>query len=224
MAFQHLPAAASRDQQIQRVFQHASAYLADVYTMLGAAPPANSNGGRCNFSIAVVLSCVIDGLATEIHPILPPEDQFERMRALVLKMRWGSKSAGWITPLEAAKVLYTEIRNPLVHNLGADTRPRVRRPGFRDAAVVHEMVDGATAAPDEIERMQEWPEQWPVMWAKTSKQPGPKRIVVSVAALYWHVKELATRLAYDDDGLRQTLELRKRRRVRDGRTSNALTP
>jgi hypothetical protein len=103
MAFAHLPIACSPDPQIQRVFVHASAYLADVYTMLGAIPSPTSNGGRCNFSIALVLSCVIDGLATEIHPILPRDDQFQRIRALVLTMPWGKKARGWITPLEAAK-------------------------------------------------------------------------------------------------------------------------
>lgn len=214
MPFTHLPKAASNDQQVQRVFRHASAYLADVYTMLGAVPPAGSNGGRCNFTIALALSCVIDGLATEIHPILPNDDQLERMRVCVLRMPWGTRARGWITPLEAAKVLYTEVRNLLVHNLGADTRPRVRRPGFKDAAVIHEMYDGTTATPDQLEGIAQWPERWPVMWAKSHKQPGPKRIVVSVAALYWHVKQLAWQMATDRTMLQRAVILRKNRRVK----------
>lgn len=86
MAFTPLPTAHSRDEQIRRVFRHASAYLADCYTMLGAIPPPGSNGGRCTFTIALVLACVVDGLATEVSPIQPTDDQSVRMRELVLRM------------------------------------------------------------------------------------------------------------------------------------------
>jgi hypothetical protein len=75
------------------------------------------------------------------------------------------------------------------------------------------MVDGSTVSPHEIERMQIWPDEWPVMWAKNNTDPGLKRIVVSVPALYWHVKELATRLASDTQALLTAFDLRKRRRV-----------
>lgn len=198
----HLPEAKTRDKEIQRVFVHASGMLADVYTMLefGLKPTPGVNGGRCNFSIALVLSCVLDGLATEIDPIVQcgkKDDQYRRMRSLVLRLRskWAARKHGWVSPDEAAKVLWKEIRNPLVHNLGADTRPNVRRPLHSDVAVDHPMRDRKRLTPDEVEAIDEWPEHWPIIWAKGKDEPGKRRLVIALPALYWHVKRART-----DDG------------------------
>jgi hypothetical protein len=137
MAFTHLPSAHTTDDDIRRAFVHTSSLLADVYTMLWR-PPSGSNGGACNFPIALVCACIVDGLATEIDPVIPVEGtkqdaQFIRLQYLVSRMLWGKKRHGWITALEAAKVLYLEIRNPLAHNLGADTRPAFSADGRTSA-------------------------------------------------------------------------------------------
>jgi hypothetical protein len=218
LAYTHLPAAKINDAEIRRVFVHASAMLADVYTMLefGVNPPPRTNGGRCNFSIALVLACVLDGLATEIDPIVPSNDQYQRLRSLVhrLSPEWGTRKYRWITADEAAKVLWTEIRNPLVHNLGADTRPNVRRAKHSDAAVVHPMRDRTLLTPDDVEAVVDWPECWPIMWAKGKDEPGKRRLVVALPALYWHVKRLARTMALDEQMLKAALQLRKRGKVR----------
>jgi len=212
----HIPTDHIRDRELRRALTHASVLLADVYTMLGAEPTQGSNGGTCNFSIGLVLACIIDGLATEIWPIEPVKSggQLKRMEALLLRLPWGSKADGWITRIEAAKVLYHEVRNPLVHNLGADMRWRGRRRGFLDAAIVLGMRDRKRVSPDELEALAKWDPKWPVVWAKKKTEPGPPRFVVSAPALYWHVKWLAINLAADDALLAQALQLRKRRRVK----------
>lgn len=221
MTYMHLPEAKTRDKEIRRVFVHANGMLADVYTMLefGVNPTPGVNGGRCNFSIALVLSCLLDGLATEIDPILPSgrkDDQYRRMRNLVLRLspNWATRKHHWVTADEAAKVLWTEIRNPLVHNLGADTRPNVRRPLHSDVAVDHPMRDRKRLTPDEVEAIDDWPEHWPVMWTKGKDEPGKRRLVVALPALYWHVKRLARTMALDEDMLMGALQLRKRGTVR----------
>lgn len=201
-----------RNREMRRVFQHASGYLGDVYTLMHA-DPAPERSGAGNFSIALVLSCVIDGLATEIYPIKPVGDQQERMRVLLERMPWGSKAQGWVGREEAARVLYLDIRNPLAHNLAADTSPNVRRPGYADPALVMRMKDWARPSARELEARSEWPnKRWPVMWAEHAH--GKRRIVVSDLALYWHVKRLAADLASDHECLRAALQLRKRRRVK----------
>ena len=198
--------------EMRRVFQHASGYLADVYTLMHADPGPEKSGAG-NFSIALILSCVIDGLATEIYPIQPVDDQEKRMRVLLERMPWGTKAQGWVTRGEAARVLYLDIRNPLAHNLAADTNPNVRRPGYADPALVKRMRDWTRPTASELEEMSEWPnKKWPVMWAEDSH--GKRRIVLSDLALYWHVKRLTVQLAADTAFLQRAVDLRKRRRVR----------
>ena len=212
MPFHAIQCDGIRNREMRRIFQHASGYLGDVYTLIHADPtPENSGAG--NFSIALILSCVIDGLATEIYPIEPAGDQQERMRVLLERMQWGTKAQGWVAREEAARVLYLDIRNPLAHNLAADTSPSVRRPGYADPALVMRMKDWARPSAPELEERSDWPDKrWPVMWAEHAH--GKRRIVVSDLALYWHVKRLATDLASDQACLRTALQLRKRRRVK----------
>jgi hypothetical protein len=183
--------------------------------MLGARPAKDSSGGECNFSIGLVLACVIDGLATEVWPVEPNDDQWKRMKELLLeRLQWGEKADGWITKVEAARVLYHEVRNPLVHNLGANTRWKGRRPGFSDAAIILGLLDGSRPSPDALERLEAWPPKSPVIWAKAKSDPGPRRFVVSAPALFWHVKRLVRDLATDANAIQQATTLRKRRRVR----------
>lgn len=76
------------------------------------------------------------------------------------------------------------------------------------------MRDDTILTPDQIEAIDEWPAQRPVMWAKPNHKAGPKRIIVAVPALYWQVKRLAIRLATDEELLKHALQLRKKRRVK----------
>lgn len=214
MGYSHISRSHIPDRELRRALAHASALLADVYTMLGAEPIAGTNGGRCNFSIGLVLACILDGLATEVWPIEPVDDQYKRMEALVLRLTLGRKADGWLTPIGTAKVLYHEVRNPLVHQLGADTRWRGRRRGFLDAAIVLHLRDRSTPTPDELETMAEWNPKWPVVWAKEASEPGPRRFVVSAPALFWHVKRLTAALSSDEAILRSAASLRRRRRVK----------
>lgn len=79
---------------------------------------------------------------------------------------------------------------------------------------MHHMFDRKiTLNPEQVEAMPTWPERWPVMFAKPVHWSGPPRFVVSLPALYWHVKELAWRLALDNELLSKALQLRKRKWV-----------
>jgi len=215
MPYSRVPFKDLGDPGICRVFAHANNYLADVFTMLGANPPPESNGGKCNFSIALVLACVLDGLATEIHPIVPPGDVQKRMTGLLARLDWGSEADGWISRDDASEILYVDIRGPLVHNLAADTKPWIRRPGYGDPAIVHPLSDGTMMTPDEVDATKVWDRKLPMMWDKPPDARGnPGRIVVSTLALYWHVKSLTLDLATDPAVIESAIKNRHRRKIR----------
>jgi hypothetical protein len=213
MPFARVPFKDLGDPGICRVFAHANNYLADVFTMLGANPAPDSNAGKCNFSIALVLSCVLDGLATEIYPILPRNDAQKRIAALLGRLDWGSEAEGWISRTDASEILYEEIRSPLVHNLAADTKPRIRPPGYSDPAIIHRMIDGTTMTPDEVDAVEVWDRKWPIMWDQAAGA-NAGRIVVSTLALYWHVKRLTFDLATDPAIFQSAVKNRPRRKVK----------
>ena len=214
MTYAHVPVEHIQDPSLKRVVTQASALLADTYSMLGVRPPAGFYGGQCNFAIGLVLACIVDGLATEVWPVEPVDDRLKRMTILLEKhMRWGQRSDGWINRTEAAQVLYFEIRNPLVHNLGADTRWRGRRRGFADTAFILETRNKRRPSPDELEQRATWPSKSPVIWTREKSATNPARFVVSASALYWHVKKLTSDLAADPTLLIQSVKRRIRRRV-----------
>jgi hypothetical protein len=214
MPFTPVPFKDLGDPGICRVFAHANNYLADVFTMLGANPTPASNGGKCNFSIALVLSCILDGLATEIHPILPAGDAQKRITTLLARLDWGLEADGWISRAKASELLYVEIRGPLVHNLAADTKPWIRPPGYGDPAIIHRMVDGTTMSPDDVEAIEVWDRKWPIMWDKPAAA-SPGWIVLSTLALYWHVKRLTFDLATDPTVIETAVKNRHRRRIKN---------
>lgn len=206
-----------RDTGLRRILHHASAMLADVYSMLDVPRGPDAPGGGCNFAMGLVLVCILDGLATEVWPVIPSgggDDQLARMQRLATRFDWPERRGHWITRQEAIKVLYHEARNPLVHNLGANTHWRGRPRDFADAAIVVRMRDWAKPSAEELETLIDWPEKWPVVFRKPKPENGDRRFVVSVPALYWHVKQLAAGLAGDAAILREAVELRKKRRVK----------
>ena len=84
-----------------------------------------SSGGAGNFSIAVVLLCIVDGLAVYLYPTTQVDDQEKRFKKLIReKLYWGPTKKGWVEQGLAAKQFYLEMRNPLVHELGVDITAR----------------------------------------------------------------------------------------------------
>ena len=56
------------DPKALEVFNRASAYLADVYTMLHARPREGSRAGGCNLTSVLVLLTVVDALSIYVYP------------------------------------------------------------------------------------------------------------------------------------------------------------
>lgn len=50
---------------------------------------------------------------------------------------------------------------------------------------------------DELESMTAWNPAWPVLWSEVPKGKQSKSLKLSVPALYWHVKDMVSRLGTD---------------------------
>lgn len=118
IAYQHIA-----EEPLRTIFHRADLYVSDVYSMFFTPYKGWRSGGGCNFPIVLTLLCVVDGIARDIYPTRAAEDDQEtRFKKLLRdKLFWGPLDKGWMDKSEAAKLLYLEFRNPLVHELGKDS-------------------------------------------------------------------------------------------------------
>jgi hypothetical protein len=166
--------------------------LADAYSMLAVKPQRNA--GACNFSIALVLLCVVDGLARDVHPtIAAVPDHEQRFKRLIRdRMPWGPANKGWLDIGQAAKWLYCEFRNPLTHELGKDVS-QARRKQHEYEPVIHRWRHLPKMRVDSLDALRQWNPNWPVM--KWEPYKSGRRLSLSGAALYWAVKRIAVNLS-----------------------------
>lgn len=201
IAYDHI-----RDPVLNEVFEHANVYLRDVYSML-VVDPAHSGGGPCNFSIALVLLCLIDGLARDVYPTMSVPDQGTRFRNLIRdKMPWATDDDRWIDRARAANVFYLELRNPIAHELAQDKATSARPHGYLDPAVV-KTRPGRSITVDEIDALSEWSREWPVL-STVTRPNGRSRYVLDCGALYWATKAMVTAFSTDSPLLAHAVETR----------------
>jgi len=153
-------------------------------------------GGGCKFSIVLTLLCVVDGIARDIYPTAVAVDDHEtRFKKLLReKLFWGPTEKGWMDKGEAAKLLYVEFRNPLVHELGQDKPSRAQRRKF-DEPIVGKWgaVPTETQNIDRIDRLKVWDTSWPTM--SVQRTGTGQRVKLAAAALYWSVKRMIQEFA-----------------------------
>jgi hypothetical protein len=179
------------------VFFHTDMLLHDVYGMFRSLPPVDGDGGGGNFSIALVLLCILDGLAAEVWPSrVKEQNQEKRFKHLIrVRLPWGNVGKSkWAHKGIAADKMYTEFRNPLVHELGADNAASRRPRGFGEPTV------GKWGNLPEINRdiakidaSTKWDDDWPIL-SETENDLGEPRYKLALAPLYWGVKQVAKRL------------------------------
>src|SRR5690242_20669774 len=178
------------------VFGRANLLLKDVFGMFALPPATLPGAGSGNWAIALMLVCIIDGISRHVYPteaVLKAQEK--RFKYLIrTKLYWGSPKRGWYDRDKAAVVLYTELRNPLVHELALDKPAKARPREYYETAVGKwgdETIQDIVA----IDGMASWNEDWPTL-AIQDHDDG-KRLKVSCAALYWGVKEMINNLAAD---------------------------
>jgi hypothetical protein len=178
------------------VFGRADLLLKDAYGMFALPPATLPGAGGGNWAIALVLVCIIDGIARHVFPTeATVRGQEKRFKYLIrIKLYWGSSKNRWYDKDKAAAVLYTELRNPLVHELALDKPAKARPRDYYETAIGkwgQETVQDIAA----IDSMSAWNEDWPTL-AVQSHDDG-KRLKLSCAALYWSVKQMINDLAAD---------------------------
>ena len=153
------------DKQTRKVIKHADMMLRDVYAMFKLPIDKESGEGSCNFSILVILLVIIDGLAVYIYPKKEAvDDQEKRFKKLIRdKLYWGPPDKGWIEKGLAAKQFYLELRNPLVHELGADKPTNARQKGHNEPIIGKwaKIPEGYRNI-DYIEGLEQWNDDWPL--------------------------------------------------------------
>jgi hypothetical protein len=180
-----------KDRSLKKLFERADAYLGDVYTMLSDHNTKRTKGGTCNLSAALVLLCILDALSKYVYPKVgtPKDDQKTRFTTLIVdKLHWEPPSKGWKRKPAAATILYRELRNTLTHALGMETSKM--RGGLTEPTV----GPWGNIKPKRISAVdarKKWPDKWPTL--TVLKDQRGKRNKLTVAALYWAVKDLVKR-------------------------------
>jgi hypothetical protein len=202
IAYKHISDPFLKDE----VFRRADWLLSDVYGMFGLqpSPPRKTGGG--NWSIALVLLCVVDGISRHVYPMTGEQQQ--RFKRLIReKLHWGPISKGWCRMEDAADVFYTEFRNPLVHELALDKPARARiRLGINSESTIGKWGSVHPQDIEAVDAMTTWNDDWPTL--SVEPYEGGERLKLSCAALYWAVKEMVNGLAADSSTLNAAVALR----------------
>ena len=177
---------------MRQVVYHTDMYLFDTYGMLRTLPPSDKDGGHGLFSATLVLLCVIDGLAGWRWPTICQEQRFKKL--IRCQLRWGPEGKRkWMDKGTAAVLLYTEFRNPLVHELAMEkdttTISRPAEPAIKKWGNIPDELHDI----EKIDALPEWNQDWPIL-ADSADVKGSPRYKLTVSALYWAVKKMANEM------------------------------
>jgi hypothetical protein len=193
MGFAPLPFTSLVNPRAREFFDRANGYLADVYTMLHVRPRAGSKAGQCNMTSVLVLVAVVDALAAYVYPGRGQADQEKRFKQLLRdKLPWTLRdlSAG-----QAATILYLELRNLLVHELGMDRPSRARPPGTAEPVCGRwGRIPVRSRRMDRLDARFAWPQDWPMMETRPSPVDPQRRVKICCVAFYWAVKRMTEEL------------------------------
>lgn len=202
MPYLHLHYQTVADPHVRKVFEHANHYLHDVYGMFRFLPPKDRDGGGGNFTIALALLCVIDGLAREIWPSqLALQEPDRRFKTLISRrLPWGQPEGKgkWLQKGTAADQLYCEFRNPLVHELASD-KPAASRFNNYVEPIIGKWGDlpKELQAIDAVDCLGQWDDAWPILSEGGLDEDGKPRLKLVTSGLYWAVKQLSSKLLDD---------------------------
>ena len=205
MVYRHIETSALSHPTLKKAAERADMLLHDVYGMFSLSGD-DGKGGGCNYSIALVLLCVVDGMSREFYPTRLVKDQEKRFKKLIReKLYWSKKRKNtlWIDKAEAAIELYLDVRNPLVHELAGDNAPRAGKKGQNEPAVGKwGLIDKDCCTIEYIDALEKWNDKWPTMYIKPVSGDGRPCTTLCVAALYWSVKRMLEGFVSDQKAMR----------------------
>lgn len=181
------------NRELAKIIRHSDHLLRDLYEIF----KNQATAGAGNFTITLVLLCIIDGISVYLYPTRKIVKQQNRFKKLIRdKLPWGPPGNGWLPIDIAAKQFYLELRNPLVHELGADA-PGARRPGQGEALIGKwGSIPTAFSDIEYIQSLSTWNVDWPILqYVKDTN--GHDCLKLSGAALWWAVKKMIQDLVDD---------------------------
>jgi hypothetical protein len=189
------------DLKNSRPLHNASLLLRDAHAMLFL--PRNDIAALksgCNYAMLITLCSVLGGLSRTIYPRYVPNKDTDKECFLGLfeRMPWGDERHGWIPRGTAAILLYDGFRSPLVHELGTDEGGKQnKKPPMHDKYVVAKRGNvPLNLSMVKVINRDKWEDAWAVMYYKDS---NPKKVKISLAGLYFHIRKLIELLTYDND-------------------------
>lgn len=179
----------------RKVIMHADMLFRDLYGIFKLPIDKKTGEGAGNFSILLVLLCIIDGISVHLYPTKKKiSKQGPRFKKLIIDMLdWGPVGKNWLKIDLGAKYLYLEFRNPLVHELGVDRITGPRKNTYEEPAISKwGKIPKKDQRIEYVERLRVWNSNWPTLYVEQTSKGG--RVTVCAAALYWSVKKLVGRL------------------------------
>lgn len=193
MPYQHLKWNAVEHPIRQQILMHTDWLLHDLYGIFRSKSEKDHGGGG-SFTIALVLCCVMDGLATEIWPGKRAKGGLRgRIEKLFRERLPWQDAPKWVSRKTAADVVFLEVRNMLVHHGGKDEATKARPHGYGEpVATKWKPLPKGDQNIDKIESLKAWPSKWPVIWEDVAY--GKSCYMISGVGLYWAVKQMTVQM------------------------------
>ncbi len=210
MTFQRLAHGPCVPYRVMHIINKAEEYLEDVHTFLRLPLPNLGLSAGGNYSIALVLFGVIDGLSKTIHPIESQKNPNSRKKdpqfvtLLEDYYPWDLEPPkDSVTHRRACEDLYFCYRNELVHGL-ASSAPA--DPAHHRASIYK--VEKFTALSEvEIENLEKAVERPHIrgrlLSATVRYRASDDTMFILMEALYWGVRRMIERITYQESIMRK---------------------
>lgn len=170
-------------------------FLEDIHWMLATAHPERGPKHQFQRPSAVALLAIVAGISR--LPFKDDRQSGKRFKDCLNRFfPWDVDPPDGVSPIEAAEILYSVFRNPLVHQLGIDFD---RSYAVKIGAILAGS-ENAEKSIEEMERSAAKPHTKPCLVVSDNKR------VLWVNPFYWGVRRLIERWAADSALVRQTEE------------------
>lgn len=203
MAYFELDIPASTPSEIRSIIRDSfDLYFADVHAMLRLPLPIANIYSGCNFPVALTLFAALSAASRMLFPCAGPDgDAFVQLVAAWFP--WESEPTGALQGENAARILYDDFRNPLVHSAGLAMRPRgggENRHYIFYTPTGHRVVQKKEGLPeDELEQI-ERSKTRPASWGPTLVRENNDGVSITgflLEGLYWGCRRMISNLCAD---------------------------
>ena len=174
---------------IRRLEDH---YFRDVHAMLRLPAPAIDITPGCNFAMAQVLASVVSGASVTLYRHSGHKGELFK-GFLVDYYPWSEEPQPPPDVPEAARLIYTLVRNPLTHDLGLDleTKGRTQKVVVKRLTTDHGRCGHTEAGVEALEAEARPPRLSPTIRVQAD------RVVLLVEAFYWGIRKMLMNLNAD---------------------------